>query len=163
MHHHKSIRGFSYLELIISVSILALLATAATPYLEKKVARKKEAELRRNLREIRTALDRYKQAHDTGKIDKTLGGSGYPANLEILVDGMRNKQSPSGEKIRFLRRIPADPMYQNIYDEEVTASATWGKRAYVSEADNPQEGADVYDVYSLSEQKGLNGVPYNQW
>lgn len=155
-----SLKGFSYIELVVSVAILALLATAATPYLEKTIKREKEADLRRNLREIRSAIDSYKKAYDEGLLIKTLGASGYPPNLEILVHGVPNVQDPNKTKMRFLRRIPSDPMYSG---EEVVASATWGKRSYDSDADNPVEGSDVFDVYSLSEQKGLNGIPYHQW
>ncbi len=158
-----SMKGFSYIELIVSVAILALLATAATPYLEKTIKREKEADLRRELRVIRTAIDQYKKAYDEGRITKVLGASGYPPNLEALVNGVPNITDPNKTKMRFLRRIPADPMYASSEEEQVVPSATWGKRSYDSEADNPREGVDVFDVYSLSEQNGLNGIPYREW
>jgi len=160
MKRVHSIKGFSYIELVVSVTILALLATAATPYLEKKIQREKEADLRRNLREIRSAIDKYKDAYDKGFLINTLGASGYPPNLEVLESGSPNVKDPNKTILRFLRRIPPDPMYVG---EEVAASATWGKRSYDSDSDNPIEGVDVFDVYSLSKQKGLNGVPYDQW
>jgi general secretion pathway protein G len=156
-------KGFSYIELIVSVAILALLATAATPYLEKTIKREKEADLRRELRIIRTAIDQYKKAYDEGRITKVLGASGYPPNLDVLVNGVPNITDPNKTKMRFLRRIPADPMYASSEGEQVAPSATWGKRSYDSEADNPREGVDVFDVYSLSEQNGLNGIPYREW
>lgn len=156
----KNIYGFSYIELVISVAILALLATAATPYLEKRVKREKEAELRHSLRVIRTAIDQYKKAYDEGRMTKIMGASGYPETLETLVVGVPDAKDPNKRKLRFIRRIPFDPMY---IGEETVASATWGKRSYQSDAENPQEGVDVFDIYSLSEEKGLNGTPYREW
>ncbi len=154
------LRGFSYVELMFSVAILALLAAAATPYLEKTIQRKKEAELREHLRDIRTAIDAYKSASDLGKIQKSVGDSGYPKNLEELVVGVADITDPQKKKLRFLRSMPADPMF---IGDASTPENTWGKRSYDSDADNPREGADVYDVFSLSEQKGLNGIPYQKW
>ncbi len=158
-------RGFSYVELMFSVAILALLATMATPYLEKTIQRKKEQELRTHLRHIRTAIDAYKKASDEGKVKKSLGDSGYPKRLQDLVDGVPDLKDPQKKKLRFLRRLPADPMYQNNAGEDgaLNPANTWGKRSYDSDANNPREGADVYDIYSFNEQKGLNGVPYRQW
>ena len=156
----NSIKGFSYIELVVSVTIVALLATAATPYLEKMIQREKEADLRRNLREVRSAIDSYKNAYDKGLLINTIGASGYPPNLDVLVTGLPNEKDPNKTKIRFLRRIPPDPMYSG---EKVEASATWGKRSYDSDAENPSEGVDVFDIYSLSKQEGLNGIPYDQW
>jgi len=162
----NKIKGFSYVELVFSVAILGLLAATATPYLEKTIQRKKEHELRANLREIRSALDAYKAASDQGKIEKVLGASGYPKKLQDLVVGVPDITDPAKKKIRFLRRLPVDPMYprdHNTGSTELKPQDTWGKRSYASESDRPREGEDVYDVYSLSEQKGLNGVFYRQW
>ena len=92
-------KGFSYIELIFAVAILALLATAATPYLEKTIQRKKEAELRENLRELRTAIDAYKAASDAGKISKNVGDSGYPKHLDDLVNGVIDITSPQKQKL----------------------------------------------------------------
>jgi len=152
--------GFSYIEIIFTIAILALLATAALPYSEVIVTRQKEAALKHSLREIRTAIDAYKEAVDEGKVVKLINESGYPRSLDELVLGVINAKDPKKRKIYFLRRLPRDPMFQ---DQEVPASKTWGKRSYDSEAASPKEGADVFDIYSLSEQKGLNGIPYAQW
>jgi len=153
-------RGFSYIEILVTVAILALLATAAVPYVELTVTRQKESELRRDLREIREAIDAYKKAVDEGRITKQIEDSGYPKLLEDLAAGVEDAKDPLKKKIYFLRRLPRDPMSQAA---EGTATKTWGKRSYESPPDQPREGADVFDVYSLNEQKGLNGVPYNQW
>lgn len=160
----QSDRGFSYVELMFSVTILILLATAATPYLEKTIQRKKESELRESLRQIRTAIDDYKKASDIGKIAKSIDGSGYPNRLEDLVLGVPDITDPQKKKMHFLRSLPVDPMFTA---EEPSSHYrpvdTWGKRAYKSDSENPREGDDVFDVYSLSDKKGLNGVPYQQW
>ncbi len=161
-------RGFSYVEIIIAATILALLAMAAVPYLDKTIQRKKEAELREDLREIRLAIDAYKVASDQGKIAKTLGDSGYPKRLEDLQDGVVDISDPQKKKLRFIRKIPPDPMYQapmqsaGSQNKEYPAD-TWGKRSYESDAEDPREGADVFDVYSLNSSAGLNGVPYRDW
>ena len=156
----NSIRGFSYIEIVFTVAILALLATAAVPYAELVITRKKETELKRGLREIRTAIDAYKKAVDDGLIRKTIDESGYPHSLDDLVAGVVDITSPKTKKIYFLRRLPRDPMFP---EQNVPASDTWAKRSYDSDPGFPQPGIDVFDVYSLSENKGLNGVPYSQW
>lgn len=153
-------RGFSFIEILVTVAILALLATAAVPYVELTVTRQKEAELRRDLRDLREAIDAYKKAADDGRITRMVGDSGYPKRLEDLVEGIEDVKDPRKTKIYFLRRLPRDPMFP-AGDE--TAAQTWGKRSYESPPDEPREGVDVFDIYSLSRQKGLNGVPYNQW
>lgn len=165
--------GFSYVEMVFAVAMLAVLALAATPYLEKNVQRKKELALRQSLREIRTAIDAYKAAYDAGKIPKTMGDSGYPKRLEDLVNGIEDATDPQKKKIFFLRRLPADPMFaqaeyrqslsESRADEAVDPVDTWGKRSYDSDAESPREGRDVYDVYSMSGDVGLNGVPYAKW
>ncbi len=159
-------KGFSYVELMFSVAILALLAAAATPYLEKTIQRNKESELRAHLRDIRQAIDAYKSASDAGKIQKNVGDSGYPKSLDDLVIGVTDVTSPQKKQLRFLRNLPADPMYvadARSLEAEISPQNTWGKRSYDSDADNPREGVDVYDVYSYSAKKGLNGIPYQQW
>jgi general secretion pathway protein G len=158
--------GFSYVELMFSVAILALLAAAATPYLEKTIQRKKESELREHLRDIRSAIDAYKKASDAGKIQKNIGDSGYPKSLDELVIGVPDQTDPQKKRLRFLRNLPADPMYigdARTVQAELNPQDTWGKRSYDSDADNPREGDDVFDVYSFSPQKGLNGIIYQQW
>lgn len=161
----KKIKGFSYVEMVFAVAMLALLAAVATPYLEKNIQRKKELELRQNLRQIRNALDEYKAAVDQGKVRKSIGDSGYPHRLEDLVIGVEDITDPQKKKLRFLRRIPADPMYPKSLqsDKSINPEDTWGKRSYDSDADNPREGRDVYDVYSLSTDIGMNGIAYAQW
>lgn len=153
-------RGFTYIEIIFTVAILALIATAVVPYVEVAVTRKKEAALRYDLRQIRTALDEFKQAVDDGRIAMPADASGYPPSLEVLVEGMPDAQDPENQLIYFLRRLPRDPMYRGPV---VAPADTWGKRSYDSPPDAPQEGVDVFDVYSLSHEQGLNGVPYNEW
>jgi general secretion pathway protein G len=166
----RTLHGFSYVELMFSIAILALLAAAATPYLEKTIQRKKESELRENLRDIRNAIDAYKIASDQGKILKTLNDSGYPKSLDELVTGVPDQADPQKKKLKFLRNLPADPMFTRPASESaadasdgVSPQSTWGKRSYDSEANEPREGTDVFDVYSLNNQKGLNGIPYQQW
>ena len=159
-------RGFSYIEMVFSVAMLALLAAVATPYLEKNIQRKKETELRQNLRQIRTAIDAYKAAADAGKIKRAVGNSGYPPSLEILAEGVDDMTSPNKQKLYFIRRIPADPLFplnSQPTERAINPADTWGKRSYASDADYPREGADVYDVYSLSSDIAINGVAYRDW
>ena len=146
-------KGFTLIELLITVAIVAVLASVAAPLAETTVQRGKEQELRRSLREMRTAIDAYKAAVDEGAIERKSGASGYPPSLAVLVEGVRDARSPDEKKLYFLRRIPLDP----VSGEE------WGLRSYASPADDPEEGADVYDVYSRSADAGLNGVSYKEW
>jgi general secretion pathway protein G len=152
--------GFTLIELVITVAIVALLASVALPVTELAVQRAKEQELRRSLRQIREAIDTYKQAADEGRIRKSINESGYPKKLELLVEGVDDEKSPKKDKIYFLRRLPRDPFGT---DPDVSAGATWGKRSYASPPDDPKEGDDVFDVYSLAPGKGINGQPYRDW
>lgn len=153
--------GFTLIELVITVAIVSLLATVALPMAELAVQRSKEQELRAALREIRTGLDAYKRAVDEGRIVHSVNMSGYPASLQVLVEGMSDATSPDGRgRIHFLRRIPRDPMHDGAGKAEGEA---WGLRSYASSADAPEEGEDVFDVYSLSTGVGMNGVPYRNW
>ena len=154
-------RGFTIIELVITVGIISLLATAVVPSAQLLFQRQREGELRAALRTIRGALDAYKYAADTGRIKKKADKSGYPPDLQSLVDGVDDAASAKeGVKIYFLRRLPRDPFFP---DATAPAAETWGLRAYASPPDDPQPGEDVYDVRSLSSRTGLNGVPYRDW
>ena len=152
-------RGFALIELLISVAILGLLAGGAMTFADLAVQRNNEELLRSNLREIRQAIDAYKAASDAKRIKRDLDETGYPRTLSELVEGVPDITSPKGAKIYFLRRLPRDPMA----DAALPAEATWGLRSYASAPDNPQPGRDVFDVYSMSPRKGLNGQPYEAW
>ena len=152
--------GFTLIELVVTVAILALLSTVALPMAELAVKRSKEQELHTALRQIRDAIDAYKQAYDEGRIIQKVDASGYPPTLEILVQGVDDAQSPIERKMYFLRRLPRDPFSRN---NNLPAAETWGKRSYASSADDPQEGDDIFDVYSLSPGAGINGIPYREW
>lgn len=153
-------QGFTLIELLVTLAILGLLGTLVLPVAEVTVQRRDEQALRRALREIRGGLDAYKKAADEGRVTKAADASGYPARLAVLVEGVPDLRSPKGAKIYFLRRLPRDPFTS---DADLDDAATWGKRSYASEPDQPSEGDDVYDVYSRSERVGLNGIPYNKW
>ena len=154
-------RGFTIIELVITVGIISLLATAVVPSAQLLYQRERESDLRASLRTIRAAIDAYKHASATGRIKKELDKSGYPPDLQSLVDGVDDAGSAKeGAKIYFLRRLPRDPFWP---DATMPAADTWGLRSYASPPDDPQPGADVYDVYSRSSRSGLNGVPYRDW
>jgi len=152
--------GFTLVEIVITVAIVAILASAAVPLGELAVTRSREQDLRRNLREIREALDAHKQAWDEGRIARQPGDSGYPKSLDVLVKGVDDIKDPKKAKIYFLRRVPGDPFAS---DPGVSTAASWGRRSYSSPPDDPREGDDVFDVFSLAAGKGLNGRPYREW
>jgi general secretion pathway protein G len=153
-------RGFTLIELVITLAVIGLLATAVMPLAQMVAQREKEAELRAALREIRTGIDAYKQAADTGHVQRELGSSGYPPDLKALYVGVKDAASEKEVNLYFLRRIPRDPFFP---DGSVRAEETWGLRSYTSPPDDPQPGDDVFDVHSLAPGKGLNGVPYREW
>jgi general secretion pathway protein G len=154
-------RGFTIIELVITVGIISLLATAVVPSAQLVYQRERESELRVALRTIRGGLDAYKIAWDMGRIKKELNQTGYPPGLQSLVDGVDDAASAkTGVKIYFLRRLPRDPFWP---DATTPAADTWLLRSYASPLDDPQPGDDVYDVHSRSSRTGLNGVAYHDW
>ena len=152
--------GFSLVELMITLAMLALLASVAVPFAQLAQQRHKEGELREALRQIRSALDAYRQAVKEGRVDAAADSSGYPPDLDVLWKGVADKSRPDAVKIYFLRRLPRDPFFP---DASVPAAETWGLRSYASPPDAPEPGRDVFDVYSLSTATGLNGLPYREW
>lgn len=152
-------RGFTLIEMVVVVLIVSILASAAMPLAALHKRRSQEAELRHNLRTLRAALDDYKQAWETGKIERRAGDSGYPPTLEVLVSGVKDITTTGSSKIYFLRRLPRDP----FADASLTPAQTWGLRSYASPPDAPAPGADVFDVYPTAEGVGLDGTPYRSW
>jgi len=153
-------RGFTLIELVITLAIVGLMASAALPLAELVAKREKETELRAALRDIRSALDAYRFAMLSGKIKQEIGSSGYPPDLKSLYVGVEDISSEKKVNLYFLRRIARDPFFP---DGTVAAEDTWGLRSYQSTPDDPQPGDDVFDVYSLAAGKGLNGIPYHDW
>lgn len=151
--------GFTLIELVISLAILGLIATMAAPVAQVMYQRHQEEDLRLALRQVRQAIDQYKAAYDAGRIIKTVDASGYPPTLEVLVNGIEDVKSPDRKKIYFIRKIPRDPFAPS----GMKSTETWGLRSYKSDSQAPRRGDDVFDIYSLSERAGLNGVPYREW
>jgi general secretion pathway protein G len=150
--------GFTFLELVIVTAILMILASTIMPMAQVTAQRQREVELRRSLREIRTAIDKFKDAVDQGQIPTTElepGNEGYPPDLETLVNGVSAANDASGRKLKYLRKIPIDPM---------TNSTDWGKRAYQDKPDSQSWGGkNVFDVYTTYKGTGLDGTKYQDW
>jgi general secretion pathway protein G len=150
--------GYTFVELLVVATIILILASAVMPLARVSAVRQREAELRRALREMRTAIDRFKDAADLGQIsplELEAGNENYPPDLETLVDGVTLVNDASGRKLKFLRRIPLDPM---------TRSAEWGLRSYQDEPDATSWGGDnVFDVYTTFEGTALDGTSYRDW
>lgn len=153
-------RGFTLIELSVALAVLALLVSMAAPVVKLQAQRRQESELRQALRDIRGALDAWRQAVREGRIRMPADASGYPPSLEALAEGVADASRPDGARLYFLRRVPRDPMAD---DAEASAARTWGLRSYASPPEVPAPGADVFDVYSRSSRTGLNGVPYREW
>jgi general secretion pathway protein G len=154
----SSERGFTFVELLVVSTILLILASAVMPLARVSIQRQRETELRRALREMRTAIDKFKDAADAGAIapsDIQAGSENYPPSLETLVNGVTKNNDATGVKLKFLRRVPFDPM---------THSTEWGMRAYSDRPDSTSwGGSNVFDVYTKSDGKALDGSKYKDW
>jgi general secretion pathway protein G len=151
-------KGFTFIELLVVTTILLILASAVMPLAKVAVQREREVELHRALREMRTAIDKYKDAVDNGligSVDVKVGSEGYPPDLDTLVEGVTVANDASGRKLKFLRRIPMDP---------ITHSTEWGFRAYGDKPDSTSwGGGNIYDVYCKSQGVALDGTKYRDW
>ena len=151
-------RGYTFVEIAVVAAIVAVLASAALPLASVTMKRTREIELRRNLREIRTAIDKFKDAADQNLIspnDINNDAEGYPPTLQVLVDGVTPANDTSGRKLRYLRRIPTDPM---------TRTTTWGLRSSRDQPDSRAWGGqNVYDIYTTFEGLALDGTNYRDW
>jgi general secretion pathway protein G len=165
-------RGFTLIEMVVCVAIVAVLAAAARPMVELAARRAKESELRHALRTLRGAIDAYKQASDEGRIARAADASGYPANLAVLVEGVPQASASaasavtaaagsaeSAKRLYFLRRLPRDP----FAPASLSAAQTWALRSYESPPDAPRAGRDVFDVASRSPRVALDGTRLDQW
>jgi general secretion pathway protein G len=154
----SSERGFTFVELLVVSTILLILASAVMPLARVSIQRQRETELRRALREMRTAIDKFKDTADAGGIapsDIQAGSENYPPSLDTLVNGVTKNNDATGVKLKFLRRVPFDPM---------THSTEWGMRAYADRPDSTSwGGSNVFDVYTKSDGKALDGSKYKDW
>jgi general secretion pathway protein G len=160
MHRFRrsSSNGFTFVELVVATAVMMILASAALPLARVSMRRTKEMELHRNLREIRAAIDKFKDNADIGKIAQSelqFGSDNYPPSLDVLVNGVAVANDATGKKMKFLRRIPIDP---------ITGTTDWGLRAYQDAPDaKVWGGSSVFDVYSKAEGIGLDGTKYRTW
>jgi general secretion pathway protein G len=154
----RRVGGFTFIELLVTTAVMMVLASAALPMARVTMKRQREVELRRVLREMRTAIDKFKDLADTQIIapsEVPFGSEGYPPSLQVLVDGVGRNNDATGSKIKLLRRIPIDPM---------TGVADWGMRSYQDNRDSTVWGGqNVFDVYSKSEGTALDGTKYKDW
>jgi general secretion pathway protein G len=159
-HHRPIVRmaGYTIIELLVVMVVLAVLASAAMPLVELSVKREKERELRHALWQIRDAIDSYHRAYERGRIANRPDLSGYPATLDTLVKGVEDAKQDN-TTMYFLRNVPRDP----FFGADVKPAQSWGLRSYASSAEKPASGDDVYDVYSKADGTGTNNVPYRQW
>ncbi|HEY5309860.1 MAG TPA: type II secretion system protein [Casimicrobiaceae bacterium] len=160
------VRGFTFVELMITFALIGLLSMLALPLYEVTATRAKEAELRHALRTIRDGIDVYKAATDSGRLARASGESGYPPSLDVLTQsldlvGQRDASgSIASQRMVILRELPRDPF---CTDTSIAAPQTWSTRSYASRPDDPQPGPDVFDVASKSSLVGLDGTPYASW
>jgi general secretion pathway protein G len=152
--------GFTLIELLVCLAVLGVLAVLTVPVVEVVAQRTKENELRIALRDMRNAIDAYKRASDEGRIERKIGQSGYPPSLRALTDGVADQKDPQRSMIYFMRKIPRNPLGD---DPTLANEEMWGLRSYASKPDDPKAGDDVFDVYPLSKELGLNGIPYRDW
>ena len=155
---HNSEAGYTFVEMIVVSTIVLILASAVMPLAKVTATRQREAELRRTLRELRTAIDKYKDAADTmviSPLDIKVGSEGYPPDLETLVQGVTPNNDASGRKLKFLRKVPVDPM---------THTNEWGLRSYQDKPDSTRWGGqNVFDVYTTHDGVALDGTKYKDW
>jgi len=154
----RNSRGYTFVELLVVTTIILILASAVMPLAKVTAQRTREAELRHALRELRTAIDKYKDAADLGQIgslDLKVGSENYPPDLQTLVDGVTAANDATGRKLKFLRRVPVDPM---------TRGTEWGLRSYQDKPDTTRWGGqNVFDVYTTFDGKALDGTKYRDW
>ena len=156
----KKQNGFTLIEMMFTLALLASLAAAAIPLVHQQRLKQNEYQLQESLRQIRSAIDRYAQAVQDGRIEHEAGASHFPPRLETLVEGVADKTAKNKEKLYFLRRLPRDPFCN---DEGVSDAKTWQLRSSTQSPEDFSGGKDVYDIRSASQLTGTNGVPYAQW
>jgi general secretion pathway protein G len=152
--------GFTFIELAVTVAIIAVLTTAVLPLAQLTARREKEHALRADLIQMRDAIDAYKTASDAGRFQHPADATGYPPDLDVLVQGVEDARDPAKHRIYFLRTIPRDPFFE---DPGVPAAQTWTTRSYDSPPDDPHSGRDVYDVHSTASGTALDGTAYRSW